>query len=71
MQQLDGDVAFVAEIGYQAFDKQLLRAYGLFFNFAPMEKILVVPVVYYRPKAMLKGAESEIKPCCKCTLVES
>lgn len=50
----------LAEIGYQAFDKQLLRAYGLFFNFAPMEKILVVPVAHFRPKAMLKGAESEI-----------
>ena len=36
-----------------------------------MEKILIVPVVYYRPEAMLTGAESEIKPCCKCTLVES
>mgnify|MGYP004629906807 FL=1 len=61
----------LAEIGYQAFDKQLLRTYGLFFNFAPMEKILVVPAVYFEPEAMLKGAESEIKPYCKCTLVES
>lgn len=61
----------LAEIGYQAFDKQLLRAYGLFFNFAPMEKILVVPVAHFELEAMLKGAESEIKPYCKCTLVES
>ena len=44
----------LAEIGYQAFGKQLLRAYGLFFNFAPMEKILVVPVVYCGPEAILK-----------------
>lgn len=36
-----------------------------------MEKILVVPVVYCRPEAMLKGAESETKPFCKCILVES
>ncbi len=61
----------LVEIGYRAFDKQLLRTYGLFFNFAPMEKILVVPAVYFKPEAMLKGAESEIKPYCKCTLVES
>lgn len=61
----------LAEIGYQAFDKQLLRTYGLFFNFAPMEKILVVPAAHFKPEAMLKGAESEIKPFCKCTLVES
>ena len=51
--------------------KQLLRTYGLFFNFAPMEKILVVPVAHFESEAILKGAESEIKPCCKCTLVES
>lgn len=61
----------LAEIGYRAFDKQLLRACGLFFNFAPMEKILVVPVAHFESEAILKGAESEIKPCCKCTLVES
>lgn len=61
----------LVEIGYQAFDKQLLRTYGLFFNFASMEKILVVPVVYCKSEAILKGAESEIKPYCKCTLVES
>lgn len=51
----------LAEIGYQAFDKQLLRAYGLFFNFASMEKILVAPAAHFEPEAMLKGAESEIK----------
>lgn len=61
----------LTEIGYRAFDKQILRAYGLFFNFASMEKILVVPAAHFEPEAMLKGAESEIKPYCKCTLVES
>lgn len=51
----------LAEIGYQAFDKQILRAYGLFFNFASMEKILVAPAAHFEPEAMLKGTESEIK----------
>ena len=36
-----------------------------------MEKILVVPAAHFESEAMLKGAESEIKPYCKCTLVES
>lgn len=32
-----------------AFDKQLLRAYRLFFNFASMRKILVAPAAHFKP----------------------
>lgn len=52
----------LAEIGYQAFDKQLLRAYGLFFNFASMKRFLLLRLPISNLRQCPRGQNQRLKP---------